>query len=206
MYLYKMFKKVLLFVLIAFVACENMEVLVFRGQIPLLTCAFNPSCASINPNYGSMGIKLKNCRFSQEAEDFEESINDMVYRSDSASKDMIIPYRFLEKFSVKTTNFLGATIGANFRDQKTESEYKITLAFGFCKNDLDISTFNRITDCLENARIHFNQNIQEVRKAIKQSAGLLIAHQNTLDELNSAHTKAKARIEELKVKNAELER
>jgi len=195
-----MLKTIIVLTLISALLADRLEVLVFRGLIAMMTCQFDTSPSSIN---GQNGISLKDCQHSPEAEEFQESIENLTYKDETNSSTMI-PFRFLEKFTLKTTHYLGAIIQSNFRCTKTGDEFMVTLAFGYCKNDLNIGDFKNIKDNLENARSQQNAKIQECRKNVKTEGGKSIANKNTLDELNDEHLEATKRKEELTKKNEEL--
>jgi hypothetical protein len=164
----------------------------------MMTCQFDTTPIAIQ---SKIGIHLRDCQHSPEAEEFQESIENLTYTAEG--EDTIVPFRFLERFTLKTTHYLGALIQSNFRCTKTGDEFQVTLAFGYCKNDLNIGDFKNIKENLENARSQQNAKVQELRKIVKTEGGKTISNKNTLDELNDDHLEASQRTEELNRQNEE---
>lgn len=195
-----MLRLVLTLALISAIFGQRIEVIVFRGLIPMMTCQFDTSLSSIQ---GNIGIRLNDCKHSPEAEEFQDSIENLTYRED-ASSETVIPFRFVEKFSLKTTHYLGAVIQSNYRCSKTGDEFTVSLVFGYCKNDLNINDFEKISNTLEEARVHQNSKVHETRKVLKQEGGKLVANRDNLDDLNDAHLEASNKKAELEKENAAL--
>jgi hypothetical protein len=149
------------------------------------------------------GISLIDCQHSPEAKEFQESIDNLTYQ-ESNGGNTIIPFRFLEKLTLKTTIYLGALIQSNFRCSKTGDEFQVTLAFGYCRNDLNMGDFKNILDNLENARVEQNAELQEIKKVIKTEGGKAVTNYKLLDEMNESKEEAIAKTEELTKWNEEL--
>lgn len=203
-----MLRQVLILAILSSALAVRLEVTVFRGLVPMQVCYYDTD----QVNTVSVGIRLYDCAFTPEAKQFVESLEKLTLKVESENVT-IIPYRFLEKLTYRSTHFLGVVIQTTYRCAETGDEFQLSLVFGYCKNELDISVINKIHINEEENRSHQIAKVQDTVKSTKQEGGKKVANEKSLEKLedellDSSTEKAKleAENEDLTKKMSELEK
>jgi len=193
-----MIKALILICLVAFCAAEgatHYEVIVFKGQMPLLTAQVN--FEEINQR----GLVLKDVKKSELSEENEDAWKSVVY--EEGELNVILPLRRTSMWSMKSTSYLGVLLQSIYSCDNGD-EFQVSLAFGLCNNNYNIEDFTQLLDKLEAKRQQNYALLAQLFGRVKKEADAIITSRNTLDDLNDDHVDNNKRMEELKAKNAGL--
>jgi hypothetical protein len=196
-----MIKAIILTCLIAFCAAQSAddnthyEVIVFRGQMPLLTAQMNFN--EINQR----GIVLKDVKKSELSEENEDAWKSVVY--EEGELNVVLPLRRTSMWSMKSTAYLGTLLQSIYRCDNGD-EFQVSLAFGLCNNSYNIEDFQQLLDNLEAKRQNNYALLAALFGRVKKEADAIITSRNTLDDLTDDHVDNNKRMDELKAKNAGL--
>ena len=203
-----MIKAILLVCLLSFAASKTWDVTVFRGLTPIVigTMQFE----EIN----NVGVMFRNTKLTPKALENPDFYNDVVFPPSEGSKDLIMPLRTTSTWNLSHKSNLGSMLKTRFKTDDGD-EFELTIAFGFCSNDFDISEFNALLSFIEQKRLVANELLMGYMKSLKKESTTYIFNANLLDEFNNDHFNLKkdeadcqARIADydakLKAKNEEI--
>jgi len=173
----------------------NFEVLVFRGQLPLMTAHMNFDEIS------TQGIVLRDIQLSEVAKNTEQAWKDVVFSSSETA--VVLPLRRTTQWTSKTTAHLGVILQSNYRTD-TKDEFQISLAFGLCNNNFAVNDFVVYLAKLEEKRQSNSARLSVLFSNVKKEASNFIAASINLDDLLNDHVDNQERLEELKRINVDL--
>lgn len=191
-----MIKALVLLTLIAFTVTKDFEVLVFRGEIALMTATINFEDVT------SQGILLTEVQLSEASTDSANAWKDVVY--EKTTNKVILPLRRTSIWKLISTDHLGAILQSSYTTDIGDN-FQLTLAFGFCSNDFEIEEFKNYLNQIEALRKSNSALLAQLFSTVKKEASSYISGTMNLNDITNKSIKNEDQVKKLEAELKDLQ-
>lgn len=194
-----MIKALVLLTLVVSTYCTTFEVILFRGQIPLLTAKLDFK------NNTSNEIVLRDYVLSDYASSQETSWTDVVCVDDDDQTMVNLPLRRTGTWSKKSTSYLGVVLQSTYTTDNND-KFQISIAFGACcNNDFEISDFTTYLADIEVLRQNNSAEIIALLAKLKTQASAYISAVESYANLEDENVDNQTQLDTLTAQKTELQ-